>query len=167
MSHSFNFVILCRPRILPESPKDGKMKTYLECNLGEVTLHHHVLHKEPLPAGHLYTTAAGRQDLCNVRNVPDLLDTLIPAKSRRISQTLPRRVDIINARGYLFSRTERFITDGRKIKTILLFIIYVVCHHVKYDLQRDFLADFQCSTRSGDVVDSCFSTVSTITVFRK
>lgn len=65
----------------------------MECNLGEVTLHHHVLHKESLPAGHLYTTAAGRQKLCNTKNVPDLLDTLLPSKNRRISQTLPRSVD--------------------------------------------------------------------------
>ncbi|VVC25744.1 Immunoglobulin subtype,Immunoglobulin-like domain,Immunoglobulin-like fold,Immunoglobulin subtype [Cinara cedri] len=80
-----------RPRILPDDPKDGKAKTYLECNLGEVTLHHHVLHKESLPVGQLYTTAAGRQELCNTnKNVPDLLDTLVPAKNRRISQTLPR-----------------------------------------------------------------------------
>lgn len=79
-----------RPRILPDDPMDGKKKTYLECNLGEVTLHHHVLHKESLPAGHLYTTAAGRQELFNTKNVPDLLDTLLPTKGRRISQTLPR-----------------------------------------------------------------------------
>lgn len=79
-----------RPRLLPDNPIDGKTKTYLECNLGEVTLHHHVLHKESLPAGHLYTTAAGRQELCNTKNVPDLLDTLLPGKNRRISQTLPR-----------------------------------------------------------------------------
>lgn len=79
---------------MPDDPKDGKTKTYLECNLGEVTLHHHVLHKESLPAGHLYTTAAGRQELCNTKNVPDLLDTLVPSKGRRISQTLPRSVDI-------------------------------------------------------------------------
>lgn len=81
-----------RPRLLPDDP--GKKKPYLECNLGEVTLHHHVLHKEPLPAGHLYTTAAGRQELCNTKNVPDLLDTLVPSKNRRISQTLPRSVDV-------------------------------------------------------------------------
>lgn len=86
------FILTYRPRILPDDPKDGKTKTYLECNLGEVTLHHHVLHKESLPAGHLYTTAAGRQELCNTKNVPDLLDTLVPSKSRRISQTLPRSV---------------------------------------------------------------------------
>ncbi|XP_050422264.1 uncharacterized protein LOC126834411 isoform X2 [Adelges cooleyi] len=82
-----------RPRKLPAEPggKDDKKRTYLECNMGEVTLHHHVLHKESLPAGNLYTTAAGRQDLCNPKNVPDLLDTaLLPAKSRRLSQTLPR-----------------------------------------------------------------------------
>ncbi|CAH1737967.1 unnamed protein product [Aphis gossypii] len=79
-----------RPRILPDDPTDGKQKTYLECNLGEVTLHHHVLHKESLPAGHLYTTAAGRQELFKTKNVPDLLDTLLPTKGRRISQTLPR-----------------------------------------------------------------------------
>lgn len=84
-------MFLYRPRMLPEDPTIGKTKnTYLECNLGEVTLHHHVLHKEPLPAGHLYTTAAGRQDLCrSTKAVPDLLNTL-PAKNRRISQTLPR-----------------------------------------------------------------------------
>lgn len=79
-----------RPRLLPDDPKFNKKKTYLECNLGEVTLHHHVLHKESLPAGNLYTTAAGRQELCTTKNVPDLLDTLLPAKNLRISQTLPR-----------------------------------------------------------------------------
>lgn len=90
-----SFVFFNRPRLLPDNPKDGKKKTYLECNLGEVTLHHHVLHKESLPAGHLYTTAAGRQELCSTKNVPDLLDTLVPAKTRRISNTLPRLVKTI------------------------------------------------------------------------
>ncbi|XP_022171378.1 uncharacterized protein LOC111034436 [Myzus persicae] len=89
-SHPTTNTIPHRPRILPDDPSDGKKKTYLECNLGEVTLHHHVLHKESLPAGHLYTTAAGRQELFNTKNVPDLLDTLLPTKGRRISQTLPR-----------------------------------------------------------------------------
>ncbi|XP_050537634.1 uncharacterized protein LOC126903503 [Daktulosphaira vitifoliae] len=101
-----------KPRKLPANPKDDKKKSYLECNLGEVTLHHHVLHKESLPAGNLYTTAAGRQDLCYTKNVPDLLDTLLPAKSRRLCQTLPRpTIGSNNKRNTMYS--TRVMSDSQ------------------------------------------------------
>ncbi|XP_072154520.1 uncharacterized protein [Bemisia tabaci] len=70
----------------PET-RDAAIRSYYEENFGEVTLKHHVLRKEFLPSGRLYTTSKQSS-----KTFPDLLESSPPSNAgqRHMFSTLPR-----------------------------------------------------------------------------